>query len=1001
LPNRKCSKVCSFILIFIYDLFLVLIFCDPTLICGNLAASLRMKKYLLFNLSTFLFFISFAQNKVAPGRKVNNLSEKNWVDSVFGSLTNDERIAQLIVIRAYPNDTGILKTAELIISYNVGGLCFFQGGPVRQANQTNYYQSISKTPLLITTDAEYGLGMRLDSVAKFPYQLTLGALKDPSLIYEMGKAVGEQCKRIGVNINYAPVVDINNNPDNPVIGYRSFGEDKDKVTQFALAYMKGMQDAGILACAKHFPGHGDVNVDSHVDLPVISKSLQQLDSVELKPFKALFTAGVGSVMIAHLYIPAIDSTPNMATSLSKNNVTDLLRKNLGYNGLTFTDALEMKGVSKYWPAGEAAAQALIAGNDMLCLPESVPDAIDAIKKAIGDNKLSLSDVNDRVKKVLVVKYRLGLQRWKTIDTTNLLRDLNAKTDEIRLRVARQTITIIKNKPPKYLGTAKIACVAIGALSPTPFCKALQERKKADVFTYSYRDSVGESNAILQKLRSGNYDEVVVSISGYNLRPANNYGISKNAVDFFNQLQQFNAENYVFGNVLAIKNFLSASHLVACYQDDEITQYTAADLYAGSITAKGVLPVSVGQYKYGYAAFSPQPNYAYNKFYKIDSIVSDALDKGAFPGCVVLAAKDGRIVYQKAYGHFQFHPASIGMKMESIFDLASVTKISATTVAIMKLYDRGKIKLNKTLGDYLPSTKGTDKAHLKIADILLHQAGLAPDVLFFRYVRDSITHQPNPSIISTEKPGFNIRVAENLYLRNDWIDTAMQLVINSPVRQQGKYVYSDLDFIFLGKVVEAVVKMPLEEYVQKTFYTPMDMVTTGFRPRQRFSLDQIVPTEFDTLFRWQLLWGDVHDYSASVFGGVAGHAGLFSNAGDLFKLYQMLLNGGIYNGTRYLKPGTIKLFTAYHSNISRRGYGFDKPEKDNNTRAQPYPAAAVSEETFGHTGWTGTCVWVDPKYKIIYIFLSNRVQSQVNNEKLSDMSVRGKIQEAIYNAVNSK
>jgi beta-N-acetylhexosaminidase len=953
-----------------------------------------MKKILCSLFVSVIEIVSFAQYQ-------SNLSQEAWVDSVFSSLSSEDKIAQLILIRALPNDTGISKTADLIKTYHVGSLCFFAGGPVRQATATNYYQSITKTPLLITIDAEWGLGMRLDSVNKLPYQLTLGALSDPSLIYEMGKVVGQQCKRIGVQVNFAPVVDINNNPNNPVIGYRSFGEDKNKVTQFGLAYMKGMQEVGIMACAKHFPGHGDVDVDSHLDLPVINKSMDQLDSLELKPFEALFSAGVGSVMIAHLYIPAIDSTVNMATSLSKNNVTDLLKRKLGYNGLTFTDALEMKGVAKYWPGGEAAAEALIAGNDILCLPESVPDAIAAIKKAIDDKKLTWEEIDDKVKKLLTAKYRLGLTKWKPIDTTNLLRDLNARTDEIRYRVARQTITLVKNKITKYLATPKIAYVAIGPSSPTPFGMALQSRRGIEAFNFSYADNAAKSQSILERIRSGNYDEVVVSVSGYNLRPANNYGITLAAIDLFNQLQQFNSKNFVFGNVLAIKNFFAAPHLVACYQDDDITQYTAADLFNGDLTAKGHLPVSIDEFKYGFSAFVPQPNFSSNNFYKVDSIVNDAIDKGAFTGAVVLAAKDGKILYQRPYGHYQFNPSSQRMKTESLFDLASVTKISATTVSIMKLYEQGKIKLNGTLGDYLPATKGTDKANLKISEILLHQAGLIPDVLFYKYVRDSITHLPNPSIVSTQQPGYTIRIAENMYLRNDWLDTAFQLVVSSPVRQQGKYVYSDLDFIFLGKVVEAVSKMPLDQYVQKTFYVPMDMKTTGFKPRERFSLDQIVPTEFDTLFRWQMLWGDVHDYSASVLGQVAGHAGLFSDAPDLFKLYQMLLNEGTFNGKHYLKSKTIKLFTSYHSAISRRGYGFDKPEKDNASRKQPYPAASVSPETFGHTGWTGTCVWVDPKSKIIYIFLSNRVQSQINNDKLGEMNVRGKIHEEIYRILNSK
>jgi beta-N-acetylhexosaminidase len=964
----------------------------------------HMKKFLFLSSVILSVNFSFAQYK-------SILAQQQWVDSVFNSLSNDEKIAQLIVIRSFSDSVNLPKTVDLIKNYNVGALCFFQGGPIREVNATNLYQSIAKTPLMVTIDAEWGVGMRLDSVAKFPYQLTLGAMNDAGLVYEMGRAVGEQCKRIGVNVNFAPVVDVNNNPNNPVIGYRSFGEDKEKVTRFGLAYMKGMQDVGIMACAKHFPGHGDVDVDSHLDLPVINKSIEQLDSLELKPFKALFDSGVGSVMIAHLYIPAIDTAKNKATSLSKNNVTDLLRISMGFQGLTFTDALEMKGVAKYWPSGEAAVQAVIAGNDMLCLPESVPDAINAIKKAIDSNRLSWNDIDVKLKKILNAKYKLGLNQWKPIDTFNLVTDLNAKTDEIRYRVARQTITMVKNNigvdndiDETIPYAQKVAYVSIGP-SATFFGIGLKHRRPMDEFSFSFRDSTSKEDSILKILQQKQYGRIIVSVSSYNLRPANNYGISNTAIDFFNKLQQFNTTNYIFGNVLAIKNFLSAKNLIAAYQDDDITQYTAADQYFGDVVARGKLPVSISEFKYGSSApiIVSNANKMQNKyFYQVDSIVTDALDNGAFPGAVVLAAKNGKIIYEKSYGHYQFNPSSALMTKESIFDLASVTKVSATNVSIMKLYEQGKIKLNKTLGDYLPWTKGTDKAHLKIEDILLHQSGLVPDVIFYRYVRDSVTHLPLPGLFSaTEKPGFNIRVTDKMYLRNDWADTMRQEILDSKVGPPHKYVYSDVNFEFLGMIVEAVSKMPLEKFVQKTFYEPMGMKTTGFKPRERFSLDQIVPTEYDKLFRWQLLWGDVHDFSASLFGGVAGHAGLFSDAEDLFKLYQMLLDGGKYKGKRYLKSKTIKLFTAYHSDISRRGYGFDKPEKDNATRKQPYPAASVSPETFGHTGWTGTCVWVDPKTKIVYIFLSNRVLSNIDNDKIGKMSVRGKIHDAIYKAAGVK
>jgi beta-glucosidase-like glycosyl hydrolase/CubicO group peptidase (beta-lactamase class C family) len=955
-----------------------------------------MKKFLLPFVFLFTQLIAVAQYK-------SNLNVQQWTDSVFKSLSDDEKIAQLMVIRAFstkPDD--IAKIADLIKTYNVGALCFFQGGPIRQATATNYYQSIAKTPLLVTIDGEWGLGMRLDSVTKYPYQLTLGALPDPNLIYQMGIAVGEQCKRIGVQVNFAPVVDINNNPNNPVIGFRSFGEDKNKVTQFGLAYMKGMQDAGIMACAKHFPGHGDVDVDSHLDLPVINKSMDQLDSLELVPFKALFNAGVGSVMIAHLYIPAIDNTANTATSLSKNNVTDLLRNKLGYQGLTFTDALEMKGVAKYWPGGEAAVQALIAGNDMLCLPESVPDAIDAIKKAISQKRLTWDDINNKVKKILLSKYDLGLSQWKPVDTTNLVNDLNQKTNAICYEVAKKTITVLNGSSILPESAAKIAYVGIGALQPNLLSERLKEDRNADCYFISYTDSVSNATRVLDSISNGKYDAVVIGIHGFTLRPSNNYGITDTVMQLWNQLQAMNSVTLVFGNVLATKNFCAAKNLIACYQDDDITQQVAADLLEGTISTEGTLPVSVCEYKYGAGimqkAVPVKLTIEQNKFAAVDSIAEDAISQKAFPGCVILAAHNGEIVYHKAFGSYKYEP-SPAMNFGSIFDLASVTKVSATNISIMRLYDEGKIDLNKTLGDYLPWTKGTDKAHLKIHDILLHQAGLIAFIPFYREVVDTATGLPDPAVFSEkQKPGFTVRVAENVYLRNDWEDTMFHRILKSKLGPTGKYVYSDNDFIFLGKIVEALTGMTLDQYVQKTFYNKMGLETTGFKPRNRFPVNRMVPTEKDEYFRHQTIQGDVHDEGASMFGGVAGHAGLFSDAYDLAMLYQMLANGGAINGERFINSETIKLFSAYHSEVSRRGYGFDKPEKDNATRKEPYPSSLASPETFGHTGFTGTCVWVDPKYNIVYVFLCNRVYPTRNDNKLLRMNIRGKIQDAIYRAL---
>ncbi len=957
----------------------------------------------------FLPVISFAQYK-------SKLTNQQWTDSVFNSLSNDEKIAQLMVIRAHSNlgADHVAKVANDIQKYNVGALCFFQGGPIRQANLTNYYQGIAKTPLMITIDGEWGLGMRLDSVIKFPYQLTLGSLNEENLIYQMGLAVGDQCKRIGVHVNYAPVVDINNNPNNPVIGYRSFGEDKEKVSRFGVAYMKGMQDAGIMACAKHFPGHGDVDVDSHYDLPVIYKNRKQLDSMELVPFRAVFDAGIGSVMIAHLYIPAIDKTANKATSISKNNVTNLLKKDMGYHGLTFTDALEMKGVAKYFPGGTIAVEALIAGNDMLCLPASVPETIEAVKKAIAEKRLTWEEINEKVKKVLASKYDLGCNQTQFIETKNLLQDLNAKTDAIRKEVAQNSLTVLSQagmtasrtdyaQIPLTSKQKKIAYVGIGTSELNEFGKRIHADLDANTFLFSYKDGQSKADEIIKEVKKeGKYDAIIIGIHNYSLRPADNFGLSPIAIKLYKELNFIKTITFTFGNVLATKNFCDAWTLVACYQDDAITQQAAADLLEGKIVSIGRLPVSVCRFNFGdgivHEGTKPARAAIKEKLVVIDSIAMDGIAKRAFPGCVVLAAYQGEIIYHKAFGNYEYG-SSPAMSPESIFDLASVTKISATTVSVMKLYEDGLLQLNKTLGDYLPWTKGTNKANLPIKDILLHQAGLAPFIAFFKETIDPVSGNPNPAIYASKpQKGYGVRVAENIYMRDDWTDTMFSRILKSPLGPRNKYVYSDNDFIFLGKIVEQLSGMTLDQYAQKNFYNRIGMYSTGFKPRNRFQMECLVPTETEKHFRKQTTRGDVHDEGASMFGGVAGHAGLFSNAYDLSLLYQMLLNGGELNGERYLKPETIQLFTSYNSKISRRGLGFDKPEKDNRLRRDPYPSSLASPETFGHTGFTGTCVWVDPQKELVYIFLSNRVYPTRDNNKLGQMLIRGKIQDAIYRAL---
>ncbi len=453
----------------------------------------------------------------------------------------------------------------------------------------------------------------------------------------------------------------------------------------------------------------------------------------------------------------------------------------------------------------------------------------------------------------------------------------------------------------------------------------------------------------------------------------------------------------------------AQNLVACYENDSLTQIAAADVLDGAIVAKGKLPVTVsdslhfgtGSTENSYFPFDTLTNAGLNAstLNKIDYIANDAIKKHATPGCVVLVAKDGKIAFERSYGYTNYDSVQ-KVSTDMLYDLASVTKISATTVSVMKLYEEGRLDIYKTLGDYLPWVRGSNKENLMLKNILLHQAGLVAWIPFYQETIDKKGH-PLPTIYrSTPSDSFSIKVAEDLYMRTDYRDTMYQKILDSKLGEQNKYIYSDNDFIFLGKIVESITGQPLEQYVRDTFYLPLQMRSTTFKPREVVPVNRIAPTENDKAWRQQLLRGDVHDPGSAMFGGVAGHAGLFSNAYDLAQLFQMLLNGGEMNGVRYLNKKTIDYFTAYSSDVSRRGLGFDKPEQDNANRKDPYPTLSASPQTFGHTGFTGTCVWADPASNLLYIFLSNRVTPDGENNKLLKMNVRSNIHELIYDAIKA-
>lgn len=951
---------------------------------------------------------------------------ERWVDSVFNSLSHEERIAQLIMIRVHSNLGADHVAAVLndIRNVKVGGIVTFQGGPGRQAILVNRLQATSKTPLLVSVDGEWGLGMRfVDSVIAFPRNLMLGAVQDSTLIYEVGKAIGEQCRRMGIQYNFAPVLDVNNNPENPVINDRSFGEDKYQVARLGVAMIKGMQDAGIMACAKHFPGHGDTDVDSHHDLPVIRKSIASLDSLELYPFRRAIEAGVASVMIAHLNVPAIDNKANTPTSISYKTVTDMLKKDMGFDGIVVTDALEMQGIRKYYNNGQESLQSLLAGNDLMELPSTAKGSVQAIATAIRKGQISREEVYARVKKVLRAKYDMGLASFEPIDPVNIAADLNADVLPLRRRISENAITVLRNDNhllpmPTEAGRQRIAVVAVGVDGGNNTFLSAVRAHRPDVAGYVFSPRQTEAQiAGMVKVLKRDYDAVIVALQDYSRRPANNYGITRAERAVVKQIQEeMPAVTVAFGNPYAIRYFCDAPTIIAGYEDDSITHRAAADVIFGKLQPKGKLPVTVCEnFPFGTGLTSitaPEPPAAVVQpvepesvgmktaiLQRIDSLAYDMIAQGAAPGCQVLALKDGKLVYHKNFGFYDYSQRE-KVTDSSVYDLASVTKICATTISVMKLYDEGKLQLDATLGSYLPWVRGTDKAKLTIRDILLHQAGLVSYIPFYKETLmpngwpDTLLYAAHQDSLHTR------RVAENLYMQEQYEDTMFRRILDSKVLPAGRqYIYSDNDFIFLGKIVEALTGQRLDHYVRETFYEPLGLATTGFEPRSRLALSQLVPTEFEPNFRVQWIRGDVHDPGAAMFGGVAGHAGLFSSAGDLGVLVQMLLNGGSHNGVQYIRPATIQMFTGYHSGISRRGLGFDKPEKDNATRKDAYPSRSCSLQTYGHTGFTGTCVWIDPQSNLAFVFLSNRVcPNGGSNYKLSSLKVRENMMETLYQAM---
>lgn len=968
-----------------------------------------------------------------------------WADSVFDRLNTQQKVAQLIMVAAYPKkgDADKERVTALIKKYGIGGIIFFQATPDDVAKLAAYYQSISKVPLLIAIDGEWGLAMRLSNTIQYPKQMMLGAVSDEMLIYQMGRDIACQMKQLGIHINFAPVADINNNADNPVINSRSFGEQKINVARKSLLYMKGMQDEGILAFAKHFPGHGDTKTDSHYGLPVIEHSRERLDSLELYPFRALINAGVGGVMIAHMNVISLDPTLNLPSTLSPLIVNTLLQKDMGFKGLVVTDAMEMKGVADMFTPVVANIKAIEAGNDIILMPGEIEKTIEAVVKAIDDEKLDLRQIERSCRKILKAK------QWvlhETTKTTYSYEKIHKPTYYLnRHKLVESAVTLVQNKkqlvPLRSLDTLKIAHLGFGTGGSANFSQNLKLYAKVDYFNFELSDklSPAKKKEIFTKLR--NYNLVVLSVHSNSLKASENFMFNKSDQLLVDSLiQQYPVALAGFINPYAfrnLKNLDKSMVFLEAYESDSVSHKVAAEILFGALPAQGKLPVSISsQYPAGtgietntldrFSYVLPvDAGFDEKKLARIDSIVNDAINQKAFPGCQVFAARKGKVFFYKSYGYHTYSNKQ-PVELTDLYDLASVTKISSTVPALMRLQKEKMFDPGDKLVKYFPYLDTSAKGNLLCSDILLHQAGLKAWIPFYWSTLEPAF--PGQDLVSTKQSEtypvqlgprvflnkhliykkdyfskvytdeYPFQVADGLFLRKDFSDSIWNRILSSELETPGKYKYSDLGFYIFSKLIEQVTGCNLDEYVDSVFYNSLGAYTLGFNPLKRFKRDEIVPTENDLAFRKQLVHGYVHDPGAAMIGGVSGHAGLFGNANDLAKMMQLYLNNGRYGGREYLDKKIIAEYTSCIAcnNGNRRGYGFDKPQPGGGSSGPGF--TGLSTASFGHTGFTGTMTWADPDTDIIYVFLSNRVYPDAMNNLLVQLDVRTKVHKAIYDAM---
>ncbi|MCH1517226.1 MAG: serine hydrolase [Flavobacteriaceae bacterium] len=960
-----------------------------------------------FFLALLCISFSYAQTTKDPLSTADWKAQEQWADSIYTQLSLEEKIGQLFMVMAFSEqgEAHYKKIKKQVIENHVGGIIFSLGDPVGQTQWLNKLQKEAKTPLLIGMDAEWGVAMRLDSVRPFPWNMTLGAIQDNRLVEEVGFRIGEQAKRLGVHINFAPDVDINTNPKNPIIGNRSFGEDKENVALKGIAFMHGTHRAGVLSSAKHFPGHGDSSKDSHLDLPLIDFDKARLISTEVYPFERLSQAGVSSIMVAHLNVPAFEK--GVPSSLSKKIVQDLLIDRMQFKGLIITDALNMGGAAEVSKINSIDVAAFLAGNDILLIPNDVKKAIKKMKRAFNQGKFTEERLAHSVKKILRAKYKVGLNNFKPIETKNLVAELNTVKDDYLIeRSTAEAITLIKGGNSLPLPTDEtLGFLSLGEADGTTFFKELEKELVLKVLPFS-----GDTATTVKAAKD--VSTIVVGFHRSNESPWKASDFSKDELRLLNSLNREHqlvlvpfVKPYALSKLSSLEDF---SIVLMAYQNTLEAQRTAAKMLLGKQEIIGKLPVSVNaSYPVGHGeilthndlpledhtAFAAGMDI--NKLIELDNLAQLVLDSLMAPGFQVLAARHGKVFYHKAFGHHTYAKEKT-VKLTDIYDLASLTKMLVTLPIVIQEVDQRKFNFDTTLGALSPRFKSTNKANLSLKEILSHQSGIVPWVPFYKetlrekdgkllrkYYRNRLTRKNS------------LEVAENVFARPKVADEQYKALINSDLWDKG-YHYSDLPFIFMQHILEETYDKPLNQLFLERIAIPLGLESTVFSPLKSIAKERIVPSEIDTYFRQQTLQGYVHDMTAALQGGVSGHAGLFSSAKEVATIMQLFLQKGYYNGQKLFSATTFDQFNQcyYCSEGNRRGVGLDKPQAGGGGMT----FQGISSESFGHAGFTGTYAWADPSTGIVFVFLSNRTYPSMENRKLIDHSIRPRMLKLVYDAI---